>query len=295
MSNYGVGIDIGGTKTRIALLKENIIIKDIIIQTQPHDGGSVLLNRIKDEIKLLIHDKEISLIGIGTAGQISDDGVVLSATNTFKDWVGINVREFFENHFNVSVSVVNDVQAMALGELLNGIDPRYQNVICIALGTGVGGSIIMNQKLIRGTRGLTGEIGHMILYPNGNLCPCGAKGCVEAYLSGTAIEKNYKDRTQQQKSGKDIFSSSEETDQVFVKNYINDLSTLIASLSNMMSPDLFILSGGVAGSLVPHLNSITKNVHSMVLKPNNAIDIKISDLGTDAMVAGSTYLEGIER
>ena len=287
MSKLKIGIDIGGTKTRIALIHNLDIIKEETFKTMPHLGGNNLLNRISTEIKKIIKDHTITNIGIGSAGQISKDGVVLDATNTFKDWVGQDIKSFFQDQFQVPVTVINDVQAMALGEIAYKNTINHNTIICIALGTGVGGALIINDKLHRGTRGTCGEFGHATLHPNGLICPCGNQGCAEAYLSGTAIEQSYFSLNKIKKSASEILISDEPESLTTVNQFIDNLCIYLTSITNMLSPDLIILSGGVSQSLNKHIEDINKRVQNKVLGSNKNIKLTISNLSSDAMVIGS--------
>ena len=197
MNKKAIAVDIGGTSIQIACVDEvEGILKNLTIPTEADKGGEDILKRIGDEIEIMI-DKDILGIGIGTAGQIDNDGVIRSAAN-IKNWTGLKVKDILEDRFKLPVRIVNDVQAMALGEMVYGYN--YPDMISLALGTGVGGAIITNGQLYRGSNGSAGELGHTTLIPFGVPCGCGSVGCVERYISGPALERMYYEKTKKHKN-----------------------------------------------------------------------------------------------
>lgn len=282
---YAIGVDIGGTGIQIAYVKDGKeIIKTIKIKTEAQKGGQDVLRRIGDEIDQLIDDK-VEGIGIGTAGQITNDGTIKASTANFKDWVGLNLKKELGKRFDLPIEVVNDVQAMALGEMMVGYN--YSNMVSLALGTGVGGAIIANGKLYRGTNGSAGEIGHTVLVPDGRSCPCGSEGCVETYLSGTALKNAYYRLTKTHKDGKEIFEMNDEASIRIVEEFTNYLVITLSNIANTFAPDAIILSGGVAESLKPIIKTIEKKTQDHALNANNNIKVHVSKLFGDAMIIGA--------
>lgn len=291
MGNNAIGVDIGGTKIQVALVhQEKGIIDKIIIPTLPETGGEDISFRIAKTIKEILdkHKTQAIGIGIGTAGQISNDGIIKSATDVFSNWVNFPLKTTLESLTGLHTQVINDVQAMALGEYRYGL--QYENMISVAMGTGVGGAIISEGSLIRGEKGAAGELGHLLLKPSGRRCPCGNFGCVEAYLSGPALEREYKSITNEFKSAQEIFSSTSSLAQALVNDFLQDLITTCTTLTNIFSPEAIILSGGVANSLSPYIDFIEENVQRRVLKINKDIKIKQSKLLADAMILGAASL-----
>lgn len=283
-----IGVDIGGTKTRIAVIDElSNILAEVTIETRPHDGGAVILDRICSEFSKLVNLDEISGIGIGTAGQIGYDGTVLSSTDTFLEWVDLNIEKEVEIRTGIMTRVVNDVQSMALGELYYS-SLNSTNMICIALGTGVGGAIVINNKLIRGSFGTTGELGHMVLYPFGKQCPCGGLGCVESYLSGVSVEKSFFELTGTKLTSKEIFQYH--PDSVVIQDFYDNLLVFLQTLTNAFSPDLIVLGGGVSKAIEKHLPELNLSLRESVLKSNRNIQLRISALDHNAMIFGAASL-----
>lgn len=283
-------VDIGGTNIQIAVVHQDqgILFKKEI-PSLAHEGGESIKNRISQEINALKKEYPEAIgVGIGTAGQINNQGQIESATKVFKDWVGYPLAQKLREACDLPVKVINDVQAMALGEMHFGF--QYQNMIALAMGTGVGGAIIQNGTLIRGETGAAGELGHLILKPQGRACPCGQFGCVEAYLSGPALERAYHHIRDKEKSAKAIFESKEAFDQSLVQNYLENMIHTLSSLTNIFAPEAIVLSGGVAHSLGPWIPFIEENVRKRVLKINQSVKIKQSKLLSDAMLLGAASL-----
>lgn len=278
-------VDIGGTKIQIALVCEDgTILKKIEIPSLAHEGGVSITKRIAEMIAKMHHPEAVG-IGIGTAGQIDNSGKIQSATDVFKDWVGFPLADHLKKETGLNVKVINDVQAMALGEMHFGF--AYKNMIALAMGTGVGGAIIQNGQLLRGETGAAGELGHLILKPQGRACPCGQFGCVEAYLSGPALEREFKHLSKKTLSAKDIFLSKDPLAQSLIQNYLENMIQTLTSLSNIFAPEAIILSGGVANSLGDWIPYLEENVRKRVLKINQNVMIKKSELLADAMLLGA--------
>lgn len=240
------GVDIGGTKCAISLIQEDgVILKKEIIPTFSNEKGESILNRIIDIIQEMDDSIQQCVgVGIGSAGQISEDGRVISSTDTFQNWQGLNIQMYMEKKLSIPVKVVNDVQAMALGEVMFGAAIGSKNMICLALGTGVGGGIVIDGRLYRGHRGAAGEFGHLTLVPDGLPCTCGRNGCVEAYLSGKAIERAYMKESGVELKGSEVFSFAKQGDpkaEKVVDRYICYLIVTIKSLITIFNPEKVII------------------------------------------------------
>jgi glucokinase len=287
-----IGIDIGGTKTAIGLFEDGALRKKQEIKTDSKLGGEHILNRIIEVIMPYVDD-DLKGIGIGAAGQISRAGEVMSSTDTFTNWKGLNVKQIISRATSSRVEVVNDVQAMGLGELHFGAGKNVRDFICIALGTGVGGAIIADGKLIRGHRGAGGEFGHVKLYADGRSCPCGNKGCLEAHISGIALETRYKEMFGINDKGPLIFQKARNGDekaQDIVNQYLDDLIEGLTSLIHIFNPEKVVIGGGVATSLIPYISGINDTIHKKVSDVNAGVLVELSPLGGNAMLLGAASL-----
>lgn len=249
-----IGIDIGGTKILGGIINTNgNLIKLKETPTQAKLGREVILKNLFNTIDNLI-DEDTKGIGIGSAGRINfDTGVVEYATDNLPGWTGCNLKEILEKKYKIPVVVDNDVNAAAIGEMWLGSGKGYKSMLVMTIGTGVGGAIIYNGELIRGASWSAGEIGHMILYPEGRQCNCGQRGCLEQYASGTAIYKEYNELLGEEKvsSAKEVFELYKENDDIAMKvinSFIKSLTLSIVSLKNIIDPEVFIIGGGVIDS-----------------------------------------------
>ncbi|HHW58278.1 MAG TPA: ROK family protein [Clostridia bacterium] len=249
-----IGVDIGGTKILGGIMDNDGNLKKLKeTPTQAKLGREVILKNLFSVIDELI-DEDTKGIGIGSAGRINfDTGVVEYATDNLPGWTGCNLKEVLEQRYKIPVVVDNDVNAAAIGEMWLGSGKGYKSMLVMTIGTGVGGAIIYNGQLIRGSSWSAGEIGHMILYPEGRQCNCGQRGCLEQYASGTAIYKEYNELLGEEKvsSAKEVFELYKRNDAIAMKvvnSFVKSLSLSIMSLKNIIDPEVFIIGGGVIDS-----------------------------------------------
>ncbi len=192
-TDFVVGIDIGGTNTRIGLVdREGRCLSDTSIETNAHEGAHLLVARIArsiEELHLpLKATNALKGIGIGAPNANYYNGTVEYPPNLA--WPGVtDVVGMFKKNFPVPTAITNDANAAALGELLFGAGKGLRDFIVITLGTGLGSGLIVNGALVYGHDGFAGELGHMTVDPEGRECGCGRKGCLEMYASATGICK----------------------------------------------------------------------------------------------------------
>src|SRR5215467_11547458 len=193
---YALGIDLGGTKTLAAVV--DITTGEVIAserkRTHAEKGQEYISQHITQlsaaalESAALPNGATIAAVGIGAAGQIDrKHGVVIDAPNLgIKD---MPMADILGKQFGKPVAVGNDVEVAALGEYLYGAGRGYSTFVVMFVGTGIGGGIVQNGRLYAGSTGTAGEVGHMTIQAGGRICPCGSRGCLEAYASRTAITK----------------------------------------------------------------------------------------------------------
>lgn len=248
-----IGIDLGGTSIKGGLIdEEGNILKKVKKDTVTARGKTQVLERISQVIDMLKDDNLIG-IAIGSPGFIdSDEGKVLKVGGNIKDWAGTKIKgELEKKHPNIPIFVENDANVAAICEHWLGAAKEYDNFIMMTLGSGLGGAIyIENHGLIKGHRYRGGELGHAIFIPEGKLCSCGQKGCVEQYISGNAVENIYEKRAGFKKKGKDIFKSMND-DKIaneVVHEFSHNLGIYISSLKNIFDPQGIVIGGGVINS-----------------------------------------------
>lgn len=304
--NYSIGIDLGATKILSGIIDEKANIVFSIKNDTDNRGGIYLLNQIKDIINNLIKKSEelninISCIGIGSPGRIdTKNGIVKDCTPNLKDWKGINLKQEIFNSIKLPVFIDNDANISAFGEYSYSCNDNKGTVIVLTLGTGLGSGIIHQGKLFRG-KGLGSEIGHSIIEKNGRNCNCGQKGCLETYVSGTAIENRAKEllhkypqsklNTKEKIKSYDIFDFANENDIlsiILIDEFIDYLSSGIISLINILDPSEIILSGGISDNINKYLDSIKNRVKSQINITNFDTEmIKVAKLTSNAGLIGA--------
>lgn len=247
-----IGIDLGGTSIYGGVIDENgDILKRSQRDTFSAKGKIDVLNRICEVIDELL-EEDILGIGIGSPGFIdSKEGKVLEVGGNIEDWANTNIRGAINERFpSFPVFVENDANVAALCEHWIGGAKDLDNFIMITLGTGVGGAIYLeNHGILKGKNYQGAELGHAILYPFGEKCNCGQNGCVERYISGSAIERIYKEKSGNEKKGKEIFKDQDDKVAVqVIEGFTKDLGVYLVSLKNIFDPEGIIIGGGVINS-----------------------------------------------
>ena len=311
-----IGIDVGGTNVKIALVDDNgKIIYSNSVPTYAKMGYEYTVNNIKQAIKDLMKEtnttpSDIEGIGFDFPGQVDcKTGVVKLAPN-IPGWVNVSIAQMIEDEFHIPTRIDNDVRCAALGELKFGAGRGCENFICITVGTGIGSGIVINGKVVRGATNAAGELGHIKLQMNGGpICGCGDTGCLEAFASGPAIVamaqeyikggKSTKFREMAAVEGGEITpymvaKAAEEGDPVakrifeIVGEYIG---IGLTSVINLLNPERVIIGGGVAESGELLLGPIRKTIkeRAMVVA-GNAVEIVPAQLGNSAGVIGASML-----
>jgi len=262
---YVIGVDLGGTKILCAIVsKRGKIIHRVLAPTTASKGQKAVISNIKTAIKKLLKDSripisKISSIGIGAPGPIEHDkGVIIHPPN-LPGWNKVPLKRILQKEFRKKVILDNDANAAALGEYVFGSASGSEIFIYITVSTGIGGGIIINGKLLRGTAGGAGEIGHMIIEADGPRCGCGKHGCLEAMASGTAISRNARELRSfkilklaggrknriNSKIVEAAARSGDKTARNIIKEASNFLGIGLSNLINIFAPDVIALGGGV--------------------------------------------------
>ena len=302
--DYGViGVDVGGTKISAALICSSGEI--IQCQTIPTDirSAEVILAQIESLISHILRTSSESLevkgIGIGLPGAIDNElGIALYASNL--PWNNTPIVGCLQAKFDLPVYIHNDASAAALGEKWFGQGQFYNNFVYLSIGTGIGSGIIINKQLIQANRGLSSEVGHMIIIPGGPICPCGSRGCLEALASGSAIAKRMRVLTNQadlNASATDVINAAQKGDIYAVQvleETAQNLAIAVVNIWRLLAPERIILGGGVmqAGqALLLPIQCFIKEITSGRSLPSDFICL--SDLmgNSGVLGAGSLVLE----
>ena len=271
-NNLVIGIDLGGSAIRLSSVDGNGKIRyskrvDISERREKEHIICSILTNIK---KLITIEKsrgnEVLAIGIGSPGIINlKRGVVITSPN-FKDWKDVRLRAILEKESSLPVILDNDANAAAYGEKWRGAGRKVNSLVCLTMGTGIGGGIILNGEVWHGADGMAGEIGHMTVNPAGPRCNCGNNGCLEAYSSATgmvrsaaasiksgkrSILKKLSNGDNSKITAKMIYESALNGDRLSLEILAEAgkyLGIAIASLINILNPEMIVLAGAVAGA-----------------------------------------------
>ncbi len=313
MKKYRIGVDIGGTNIKIALVDMNgKIAYSNTTPTRADMGYEYSIANIKNAISELMKETStdktnIESIGFGFPGQIDyKEGIVRLLPN-MPGWIEIPVAKIMEEEFKIPTRLDNDVRVATLGELKYGAGKNCDNLICITVGTGIGSGIVLNGKLVRGARNAAGEIGHIKMTMNdGPLCGCGDFGCFEAYASGPSIVAMAKEYIKGGKSSKFRELAKEEVtpyivaqaalqgDVVAKRIYTKMGETIglgLSSVINLLNPERVIIGGGVADAGDILFDPIKETIAKRAM-PIQASSVQIvkAELGNTAGVIGASLL-----
>lgn len=296
-----LGIDIGGTKIAGGLVDGatgNILGAARRVPTNAGQGGAVVLARALDLARTLVAAAPAppAAVGVGAGGQIDPrSGVVISATDVLPGWAGTPLRDAFASALGLPTAVDNDVNALAIGEARFGAGRGASTVVFIALGTGVGGALLLNGCLHHGARGVGGEVGHLVLFPDGLPCTCGASGCLEQYTNGAALQTAFRDGGGDPALGGSAIGEAARRDPNgpaarAVARVGQKLGLGLVSLANLLDPDRIVIGGGMAelGDLL--LAPARQVLAARALPAVRAVPIVGAALGPNASVVGAASL-----
>lgn len=314
MAKNRIGIDVGGTNVKIALVdSDGKITYSNSVPTRAEMGYEYTVNNIKQAIYDLMKEtntaaKDIEGIGFGFPGQVDyKSGIVRLAPN-IPGWVEVPIAGMIESEFNIPTRVDNDVRCAALGELNFGAGKGCENLICITVGTGIGSGLIVNGKLVRGAANAAGEIGHIKLQiHDGPICGCGDTGCMEAFASGPSIVAMAEDYIKGGKSTKYremangapitpyIVSEAAKAGDPVAKRIFTIMGEYIgvgmASVVNLLNPEKIIVGGGVADAGELLLAPLKETLKKRAMKiAGETVEVVPAQLGNTAGVIGASLL-----
>ncbi len=313
MSDKVIGIDIGGTNLRGALVdSEGNIHKRMKILSQADQGIDKLIDNLANFIADISKGEKVPNIGVGIPGIIdSKNGIITQAPNIM-NVDNYPLRSVLKEKLGPDLNIVieNDANSAAVGEWWMGASKDANSMIMLTMGTGVGGGIVLDGKLWTGADGMAGEIGHMTIYPDGARCNCGNYGCLESYASATAIRRMVKEglqdgnlntvlrETTENMHIEDIprivmeaASSGEEFSLKIWKEVGVALGIAIASLVNLLNIEMVVIGGGVSNAWDLFIDTTYKEAHKRAFRaPMEKAKIERGLLGDDAGILGSGYL-----
>lgn len=309
MKRHAFGIDIGGTTIKMGLFKSEGTLEEMWeIPTRTEEGGSLILLDIANEISKKLDEKrilkeDIEGIGLGVPGPVGEDGTVFKCVNL--GWGIVNVEKKLGELTDLKVKAGNDANVAALGEMWKGGGRGYKNVVMVTLGTGVGGGIIIDGKIVSGANGAAGEIGHIQMSEEETeTCGCGKNGCIEQYASATGIVKYAKKlmnevdtpsalRKVEYISSKAIFDCAKEGDLLsieIVEFFGKQLGTALSYITCVCDPEVIVIGGGVskAGEIIT--KTVKKYYQQSAFHASRDTKFTLAELGNEAGMYGGAKL-----
>lgn len=309
MGKLAFGVDLGGTTVKLGLFTiEGSLLSDWEIPTRKENKGEFILDDIAQSILNKISEEEINPddvvgVGIGVPGPVTASGVVKGCVNI--GWGDTPVVDILSDKTGFKVKANNDANVAALGEQWQGGGKGNDSLVMVTLGTGVGGGIIMDGKIVNGTHGAAGEIGHMsVVYDETATCNCGKKGCLEQVASATGIVKEAKkllNNTSEESSlraldevtAKDIFDAAKAGDSLALKTVDKlgeYLGITLGHISCVIDPDVFIIGGGVSKAGEFLIDAIVRHYVEKAYTQCRKTPIKLATLGNSAGIYGAARM-----
>ncbi len=308
MEKYCFGVDLGGTTVKIGLFDtEGTVLEKWEIPTRKENYGGEILPDIAKTIQgkmkeRVITKEEVIGVGIGVPGPVDDAGVVHKAVNL--GWGVMNINEVLGGLLQMPVKAGNDANVAALGEMWCGGGKGCHNMVLATLGTGVGGGIIVNGKILTGATGCGGEIGHIhIVDDEPDACGCGNHGCLEQYASATGIVRlasrkltSVSEDSVLRKGGlsaKAVFDAVKAGDKVacdIAEDFGMYLGKGLAMIASVVNPEVFVLGGGVSKAGEILCGFVSKYYEKYVFHGCKDTQFKLATLGNDAGIYGAAKL-----
>ncbi len=307
MSAYAIGVDLGGSHLAVGLvdpLGKTLELKEVKIDNlaPPEITLEITAKTIQEVWK---NRSEVCGVGMGLPGNHDHVRGICHFSPNFPSWHEVEVTPYLSRVLKLPVYMLNDVRVATLGEFHFGAGKKVKNLVMMAIGTGIGGGIIINGQLLIGAQEAAGEIGHMTIITNGPLCNCGNRGCLEALASGPAISSRGAEAILRGQSAK-LRDKIKSLDELNAK-VIADLAALgddackrileeageaigigIASLAVTLNPELFIVGGGVAQTGKPLFAAIQAGLNKHVhIFPSSSVSIVPASLGVRAGLVGA--------
>ena len=313
LSDYILTIDIGGTQIRVATVERsgNIVTKSSI-KTEADLGKTSIIERLVKQLKSVIENsnkRSLLAIAAGVAGPTDICSGIMHNPPHLPAWHQFSLKKYLGEQFDCPVFIANDATFAAIGEYRHGFDKKYNNLVYLTISTGIGGGLILGGHPQFGSRGYSGEFGHMLMVPNGPKCDCGGNGCLESLASGSAIARQGIEAVRLSKSTILIELCNGQIEQISAETIskaarLGDetsksifeqagmyLGIGISNLAISLDPDIIVIGGGLSNSLDLMMESVNKQIELLVnsyVGPSTLV-VK-SKLGDDAGLLGAaTY------
>lgn len=305
-----IGVDIGGTQVKIGIIDEHGAVGSSAAYDVAFDGYDTpiidtVTARLSEFMKENnLSDHQINGIGVSATGQIdTKEGKVAGAAGHIKNWEGCNIREQIKGIYPGPVTVMNDANCAALAEQWVGSAKGLSDIVVITIGTGVGGGIIANSKIICGAAGGAGEIGHITIRNNGRRCSCGNTGCFEQYASVPALIRMVRQAQKAGKLGNSLLAGEEINGRVIfnaagkggyldvvLDRWISYVADGLIGIIHTFSPQIVLIGGGVCAQKEKFIDPLRRKVLSRVMPVYaKTVQLEAAKLGNDAGMVGAVY------
>ncbi len=304
MSAYSIGVDLGGTNLRAAAIDENgAMLEKIAGSTHLKAGRDAVVDDIVQAIAALrtrLSDRTLCGVGVGVPGFILMDKGLIIGSNNLPQFENYPVRDEIERRLGAEVILENDANAAGLGEKWMGAGAKVDDLVLLTLGTGIGGAIISHGRVLEGSVGMAGEIGHITVSPNGNPCGCGNTGCLEKHASATAIGAMARLMgLGAELTSEDVYNLAASGDaraKAIFESMGKALGIALATLVNIFNFPLYLLSGGPLPAWDFFAPAMMAEVERRSFTYRNSpTRIERATLGNEAGLYGAAYLPFLRR
>lgn len=310
---YYIGVDLGGTKIAVGLVTEDgkIIYKESI-PTHNERNSDLIIKDIADLCRHIIDINKCSIsdirsIGVGSPGTVDkNNGIIIYANNIH--FINTPIADMIREHIDIQVYIENDANCAALAENVAGASMGYADSVTITLGTGVGGGVIINKKILSGAFHGGGELGHHVIVVDGVECTCGRRGCWEAYASATGLIRQTKEAAMNDPDSiimslvqgdinrieaKTVFDAADQNDNTakkVVDKYIHYVAEGLTNIVNIFEPEIIVIGGGVCAQGEKIVGPIRAKVKELIYGGEFYTQITSAILGNDAGIIGAAML-----
>jgi glucokinase len=313
MTTRAIAIDLGGTNIKAALVdRAGNMTEAVNVPTGADLSPPAVIDRLAEVIERLKgQGSETPVgVGIGCPGGVYPDTEIISQSPNFPGWYDVDLRGPLQERTGLRVTVENDANVAGLGEFAHGAGREVDSMVLLTLGTGIGGAVILDGKIWRGQWGMAGELGHVIVEPEGHPCGCGSFGCVEQYASGTALVRMAREALAHGEGGRIMLELAGGRAEAITPKVVYDaakagdaiaeevfhraaryLGMMIASVLNVLNVPLFVIGGGVSAGYELMRETTREEVRRRAYRiPGENVRIQLAALGNDAGMIGAGML-----
>jgi glucokinase len=305
---YAIGIDLGGTQVRSALIDvDGKILKRAAESTRAKEGADVVIDQIVRLAACVsdgLQQAELAGAGVSSPGPLDTTAGVALGIPTIAGFAGYPMREEIGRRLSLPVALENDGIAAAIGEWTFGAGRGRDNLVYVTVSTGIGGGVIADGRVLRGRRGMAGHVGHMSFVQDGELCVCGGRGCFEAYGSGTAFAQRARaaalddpssslNAVRGELSSEDVFGAAAKGDrlaQAMVRQEAEILGRGFAALLHLYSPEVLVMGGGLSSQFGTLEAGIVQTMRVHAMPAFRDTPVMPAELGSNAGLAGAAVL-----